>query len=137
MKHDKMFQMLFILQSLGVHLLGAETLEPEEENSVAAWNLGGSPHWHHAGSRHCCTCNDHRHSCVGGPQGKRTISLKGSWGCLMSPPVWNVRAVISFLFTISSLVLLPSLVTLSFLFCLLVRSPDHFPENSSVFFVQR
>ena len=81
-----MFQMLFILQSLGVHLLGAETMEPEEENSVAAWNFGGSPHWHHAGSRHCCTCNDHRHSCVGGPQGKRTISLKGAWACLMSPP---------------------------------------------------
>ena len=40
---------------------------------------------------------------------------KGGWGCLMSPPVWNVRAVIWFHFAISCLSLLPSPVTLSVL----------------------
>ena len=40
---------------------------------------------------------------------------KGGLGCLMSPPVWNLRAVIWFHFAISSLVLLPSPVTLSVL----------------------
>ena len=42
----------------------------------------------------------------------------GGRGCLMSPPVWNLRAVISFHFAISSLLLLlllPSPVTLSIL----------------------
>ena len=38
---------------------------------------------------------------------------KGGRGCLMSPPVWNLRAVIWFHFTISSLEFLPSPVTLS------------------------
>ena len=40
---------------------------------------------------------------------------KGGQGCLMSPPAWNLRAVIWFHFAISSLVLLPSPVTLSVL----------------------
>ena len=54
------------------------------------------------------------------------------------PLVWNLRAVIWFHFTISSLVLLPSPITFSVLsfFCLLVHSPERFPENSSIFFVK-
>ena len=52
------------------------------------------------------------------------------------PLVWNLRAVIWFHFTISSLVLLPSPITLSVLsfFCLLVHFPELFPENSSNIF---
>ena len=57
------------------------------------------------------------------------VTPKGGRGCLMSPPVWNLRAVIWFHFAISSLVLLPSPVTLSvfFFFCLLVFSSKLFP----------
>ena len=40
---------------------------------------------------------------------------KGGRGCLMSPPVWNLRAVTWFHFAIVSLVLLSSPVTLSIL----------------------
>ena len=61
----------------------------------------------------------------------------GDVWCL--PPVWNLRAAIWFHFAISSLVLLPSPVTLSVLsfsacwpFLL-----NFFPENSSIFFVKR
>ena len=52
----------------------------------------------------------------------------GDVWCL--PPVWNLRAVIWFHFAISSLVLLPSPVTLSFLsfFCLLVFSSELFQK---------
>ena len=48
----------------------------------------------------------------------------------------NLRAVIWFHFTISSLVLLPSPITLSVVsfFCLLVHSAELFPENSSNIF---
>ena len=51
------------------------------------------------------------------------------------PPVW---ADIWFRFTISSLVLLPTAVAVSFLslFCLLVHSPDSFPQKSSIFFIE-
>ena len=61
------------------------------------------------------------------------LSLTGGRGLLMSPPVWNLRAVISFHFTLSSLVLLPSPITLSVssFFWLLVHFPELFPENSS------
>ena len=63
----------------------------------------------------------------------------GDVWCL--PPVWNLRAVIGFLiwfhFANFSCVLLPSPVTHSVLFCLLVLSSKLFPENSSVFFVKR
>ena len=62
-----------ISQSLGVHLLGAETVEPEEEDPVAAGNPGGSPCRHHAGGWHCCPSHDHRDSRVGGPQGERAV----------------------------------------------------------------
>ena len=57
----------------------------------------------------------------------------------VSPPVWNLRAIIWFHFAISSRVLLPSPVALSvfFFFCLMVHSPDFFPESSSIFFVKR
>ena len=57
----------------------------------------------------------------------------------VSPLVLNRKAVIWSHFTISSLVLLPSLVTPSYLFiiCLLAHSPDFSPENSSIFFVSR
>ena len=53
------------------------------------------------------------------------------------PRIWSLRAVIWFHFTISSLVFLPSPVTLSVLphFCLLAHSPELFPENSSIFFI--
>ena len=53
------------------------------------------------------------------------------------PLIWNLSAVVWFHFTISCLVLLPSPVTLSFFFCLLVHSPEHFQKNSSIFFVKR
>ena len=56
-------------------------------------------------------------------------------------PVWNLRAVMWFHFTISSLVFLLSPVTLSVLSssfsCLLGHSPELFPENSSIFFIKR
>ena len=65
------WKMSCISQSLGVHLLGAETVEPEEEDPVAAGNPGGSPCWHYAGGWHCCPGHDHRDSRVGGPQGER------------------------------------------------------------------
>ena len=54
-------------------------------------------------------------------------------------PVWNLTAVICFHFGISSLVLLPSPVTLSvfLFFCLLALSSKLFPENPSIFFVKR
>ena len=62
----------------------------------------------------------------------------GDVWCL--PPVWNLRAVIWFYFTVASLALLPSPVTLflSYLFfCLLTQSSGFFPpENSSVFFIK-
>ena len=65
----------------------------------------------------------------------------GDVWCLL--PVWNLRAVIWFHFTISSLVLLPTPVALSvlsspfflLLFFLLAHSPDFLPENSSILFV--
>ena len=58
-------------------------------------------------------------------------------GCLA--PVWNLRTVISFHFTLSSLVFLPSPITLSVLsfFCLLAHSPELFQESSSIFFVMK
>ena len=61
----------------------------------------------------------------------------GDVWCL--PPVWNLRAVIWFHFAISSLVPLPSPVSLSdwSFFCLLVHSSELFLENSSIFFVKR
>ena len=44
---------------------------------------------------------------------------KGVRGCLMSLPLWNLRAVVRLLFPISSLVFLPGPLTLSVLsfFC--------------------
>lgn len=65
--------MSFVSQSLGMHFLGAETVEPEEEDPVAAGNPGGSPRRHHAGGQHRCPGNDHRDSRVGGPQGERAV----------------------------------------------------------------
>ena len=61
----------------------------------------------------------------------------GDVWCL--PRVWNLKAVIWFYFTVSSLVLLSSLTTLSVLsfFCVLVHSSQLFPENSLMFFVKR
>lgn len=56
-----------------MHFLGAETVEPEEEDPVAAGNPGGSPRRHHAGGQHRCPGNDHRDSRVGGPQGERAV----------------------------------------------------------------
>ena len=68
----------------------------------------------------------------------------GDVRCLSPPPpgpsgTSGLRAVIWFYLTISSLVLLPSPVTLSVLsfFCLLAHSPEFFQENSSVFFVKK
>ena len=70
-----------------------------------------------------------------------TLREAGDVWCL--PPVLNLRAVIWFHFAISSLVLLPSPVTLflsypfSVLFVSAVLSSKLFPENSSIFFVKR
>ena len=48
----------------------------------------------------------------------------------VSPPVWNLWAVIWFHFAISSLVFLPSSVTLCLIFfCLLVHSCEFFPRK--------
>ena len=62
---------------------------------------------------------------------------KGGRGWCPSPlPVWDLRAVIWFHFTISCLVLLPSDVTLSVLSFFSAAGPFSFstPENSSIFF---
>ena len=83
----------------------------------------------------CCACfylvlvlsfNGRVWSCL-------ALTPKGGWVCLMSSspfpsPFWKLRAVIWFRFTTSSLVLLPSPVTLSVLFhfCLLAHSPYFF-----------
>ena len=85
--------------------------------------------------------------------GLKLYSPMGGRMCLMSlplppppthPPVWKLRAVIWFHFTIPSFVLLPNSVTHSvlsiLLFCacwpILLPFP-FFPENSSIFFVKR
>ena len=52
------------------------------------------------------------------------------------PRVWNLRAVIWFQFTISSLCRV-LLLFLSSFFYLLAHSPDFSPNNSSIFFVKR
>ena len=57
---------------------------------------------------------------------------------MSSPPVWNLWAVIWFHFTISSLVLLPSLVTLSVWSFFLPASPfsQTFSRNSAIFLLR-
>ena len=65
---------------------------------------------------------------------------KGRPGMSDVSPLYGIFwAVIKFHFTISSLVPLPSSITLSVLsfFCLLVHFSELFPENSSVFFIKR
>ena len=63
--------------------------------------------------------------------------LKGGRGCLMSPPVWNIRAVIWFPFPIPSLVFLPSLAfsVLSF-FCQWTILLTFFQKALQYFFVK-
>ena len=62
---------------------------------------------------------------------------EGGLRCLMSFPVWTLRAVIFVHFTISSFVLLPTSIALAVFFsfpCLVANFPDRFPpEISSVF----
>ena len=89
------------------------------------WHCNMSAPWHYG--KFCLKST----SVVVTPEGRPGMSD-------VFPPVWNLRAVIWFHFAISSLVLLPSPVTLSvLLFSACWPFTKLFPENSSIFFVKR
>ena len=65
---------------------------------------------------------------------------KGGLGCLMSPPCLESQGchLIQLYYLLSCFSFLSLLLFLSYLFfCLLVYSPELFPENFSIFFVKR
>ena len=62
------------------------------------------------------------------------FSLKG---CQMSPPCLEYQGCHLIPLYISSLVLLPSPVTLSVFTFFLAHSPELFPENASIFFFKK
>ena len=92
------------------------------------WNQLQPLHWWH----HSLLSYQDPHRLYPTPQ-------REAWDVWSLPPVWNLRAVIWFHFTIYHLVLLRNPVTLSVLsfFCLLVHSSELFPQNSSLFFIKR
>ena len=111
------------------------------KSTNAPTRLARSPRYPQRGREGCSNCKETLENSRRPPHRPPYVpqSEAGDVWCL--PPVWNLRAVIWFHFAISSLFLLPSPVTLpllSFFFlCLLVHSPELFPENSSIFFVKR
>nr|BAE02153.1 unnamed protein product [Macaca fascicularis] len=56
-----------------MYFLGEETLEPKEENIVAAGNTGWCSCRNRFNSWHCYSCNDYWHSCVCGPQDSQSL----------------------------------------------------------------
>uniref|UniRef100_A0A8C6CYS9 Uncharacterized protein n=1 Tax=Moschus moschiferus TaxID=68415 RepID=A0A8C6CYS9_MOSMO len=56
-----------------MYFLGEETLEPKEENIVAAGHTCWCSRRNCLNSWHCYPCHDHWHSCVCGPEDSQSI----------------------------------------------------------------
>ena len=69
----------------------------------------------------------------------QSYPLKGSWGCLMSPPRLESQGchLISLYYLLSFLLPSPATLFIWSFFCLLVHSSELFPDNPSIFFIKR
>lgn len=57
-------------QSVRLYFLGKETMEQEEEDSLATGNTGGGPCRHCTHRRHSYPCHDYWHPCICGKEGE-------------------------------------------------------------------
>lgn len=65
-------------QSVRLYFLGKETMEQEEEDSLATRHTCWRPRWHCPHRRHSHTCHDYWHSCVCGKEGEDLGPVAGT-----------------------------------------------------------